>query len=186
LGNVLLQPAGTANQALASISGQITANMGPTTNFGGYKHIVVSALQSIMRGNSPVFATNPLASQYSSTLRIFVTGSNSYQLEVGAANPRVGAFVPNGIMTFQQDTSSPPTYQVETQSSCNPAAVQTQSGIGVLPVADATAPLLALTGCPLHKRLELFEPRWNRPSLFAKVIHSYQTHGLTLHRSLGA
>jgi hypothetical protein len=148
LGDVLLQPAGTANPAPASISGQITASIGPPTNFGGYTHVVVSALQTVTRGNSTVFATIPLASQYSSTLRTFVTSSNSYQLEVPAANPRVGAFVPGGITTYQQDASSPPGYQVEVQSSCNPASVQTPSSVTVVPGSSVTAPLLALTGCP--------------------------------------
>jgi hypothetical protein len=148
LGNVLLQPAGSVNQAPASISGRLTANMGPPTNFAGYTHVVVSALQSVARGNSTVLVTIPLPSQHSSTLRTFVTGSNSYQLEVPAANPRVGAFVPNGTTTYLQDTSSPPAYQVELQSSCRPASVQTQSAIAVAPGSNVTAPLLALSGCP--------------------------------------
>jgi len=124
LGDVLLQPAGMTNQAPASISGQITANMGPPTNFAGYTHVVVSALQSITHRNSTVFATIPLASQYSSTLRTFVTSSNSYQLEVPASILVWGAFMPNGTTTYQQDTSSAPPYQVEVQSSCDPASVQ--------------------------------------------------------------
>lgn len=49
-GNVLLPPAGTRSQAPASISGQMTANMGPPNHFGGYTHVVISALQKDYAG----------------------------------------------------------------------------------------------------------------------------------------
>lgn len=143
LGNVLLQP----NQAHATISGQLTANFGPPTDYAGYTHVVVSALQSIMVGSYSVLATIPLLLVYASGLRSSVTGNGAYQVAVPAANPRVGAFVPNGT-THQQDTSTPPAYQLNVQSSCNPATVQTQSAIGVSAGANVPAPTLALTGCP--------------------------------------
>jgi uncharacterized protein DUF4382 len=147
LEDVLLQPAGVASQALATISGQVTA-AGPLGSLSGYTHILVSALQSISRGSSTVLATVPLASQYSSSLRTVVTGSNTYLIKVPAANPRVGTFVPNGATRYEQDTSSPASYEVDVQSACSPSTVRTVSPIQIAPGASVTAPTLPLTDCP--------------------------------------
>ena len=147
LGDVLLEPAGTATLAPATISGQISASIGPPTNSAGYTHVVISALQEVMSGNSTVLVTIPLPAQYSTGLRTFITGSNSYQLQVPAANPRVGTFMP-GMTAYQQDTSSPASYRLDFQSSCNPASLLAPSAVVVSPGVTVTVPLFALTGCP--------------------------------------
>lgn len=146
LGNLALQPVVGANHAVGQLVGQVTAT-GPE-GLGGYTHIVISALQSISANGTTLVVTIPLPGQYTTGFRTFVTSTMNYQLAVPAANALAGVFVVNSGTQYQNNMTGPANYEVDVQSSCNPAVVRSSSAVSVSPGNIATVPTIALVSCP--------------------------------------
>jgi len=166
LGTVPLTKQSGFSTAAATITGQITTSTGSA---GAASDISVSALQIVTINNASVLVTIPLT--LASAVSINVTTATgacptntdcaTYTVQVPAANPSVGTFIPGGPQTPAPPDLESVLYTMDARAfvvgggnapDCNPADVETSSTSTNTPLivtaaTSVTAATLATTGC---------------------------------------
>jgi hypothetical protein len=161
LGQLPLVATTGTSTAPATIKGQVTtAN---ASNAGTSADISLSTLQSIPSGSSTLLVTIPQAATSSATLSLATatdascpanTQCASYEAEVPALNPNVGAF--SGSGTTYSSAPGSVTYTLDALAfvpnsgntpDCTPPEQKSATPITVTAGVTVNSPVLAFTGC---------------------------------------